>query len=376
MGSSHPACLAKVDTGALSHDGGASAVMNGDLMYVAGGYGLAVFDLSDPAQPKRVGDVQSTGAIRSDKYKGQHVEIARLAAELVLVGNTLYVAGNKGLSIFDVSDPPAPKLVVEAFDTEAIADGSEAALAVRKNFLYVAGGKGFRVLDISSPTSPKPVGKVIDTNTLSFDGGAAMLIGGDNEGDGPTPGCMPCAGSTASTSIMYIAGGKGLSVFDVSVPDAPRKVGETLDIGASADSGAGAALSILGSNLYVAGGKGLAVMDISNPLQPHRLGEVITTDAISWASGAALAFVGCEDVTRTGTMLVAGGKGLRVMSLADPQKPEKIGEAINTGALSDEGGAQLVINGDYAYAIGGKGLVVVDLEKIGALIDATAPLVG
>lgn len=304
------------------------------------------------------------------------MEMARLAADLALVGNTLYVVGNKGLSIFDVSDPPAPKLVVEAFETEAISHEGEAALAVRKNLLYVAGGKGLRVLDISNPTSPKLVGKVIDTDALSFDGGAAILIGDDNEGDGPTPGCMPCAGAKASTSIMYIVGGKGLAVLDISVPDAPRKVGETIATGALADSSAGAALSLLGSNLYVAGGKGLAVMDISNPLQPQRIGEVMTTEAISWASGAALAFVGCEDATRTGTMLVAGGKGLRVMSLADPQQPAKMGDVIDTGALSDEGGAHIVINGAQAYVLGGKGLVVVDLEKIGALVDATAPLVG
>lgn len=371
--SSHAACVAQVNTGALSNDGGAGVALSGDRMYIAGGHGLAVFDLSDPALPKRIGDVIETGVIRSTKDHGKAQESARLAAELALVGSTLFVAGNKGLAVFDVSDPDTPQRIRQ-LDTGAIAWSSEAALAVRANFLYIAGGKGLAVFDISDPTSPKLVRDVIDTTVLSFDGGAAILFADTVDSDMPISSLNCCVGgSSTAMPIMYVAGGKGIAVFDVSKPEAPRKVGESIDSGALSSSCAGATMGIQESTLYVAGGKGLAVLDISNPLEPQRIGDVIDTGAISYQSGAALAFVGCEDATRTGTMLVAGGKGLRVFSLANPRQPEEVGNVIETGALSDPGGSQLVLYGPHVYVIGGNGLVVLDPVKLGALEDAAAP---
>mmetsp|Transcript_118717 Transcript_118717/g.296012 ORF Transcript_118717/g.296012 Transcript_118717/m.296012 type:complete len:362 (-) Transcript_118717:82-1167(-) len=355
MGSAHASCIARVDTGALSHEGGAGVALNGDLMYIAGGHGLAVFDLSDPALPKRLGSVIDTGVIRANKTHTQHHhESARLAAELVLVDNELFVAGNKGLAVFDVSDAAAPKPVA-TLDTGALSHEGDSALAVCGKLLYVAGGKGLAVIDISDPTSLKPACDVIDTKALSYDGGAAIALA--SEADCAVP-------------VMYVAGGKGLAVFDISTPEAPKKIGDTIDTGALSSSQAGATIGLLGNVMHVVGGKGVSVFDISNPLEPQRLGGVIDTGAIGWAGDVALAYVGCEDVERRDTMLIAGGKGLRVFSIADPQKPEAIGEVIDTGALASDGGAQLVAHGPYVYVIGGKGLVVLDPVK--ADIDVAA----
>jgi len=341
----------------MSHEGGAGVWVSGNLMYIAGGHGLGVFDLSDPELPKRIGDIQSTGVIRSDKAHSQHHhESARLAAELALVGSALFCAGNKGLAVFDVSDPASPQKLT-TFDTGALSHSGDSALAVVGNLLYVAGGNGLAVIDISDPASLKRVGDVIDTKTLTHDGGSSIKL------TDQTNCAMP---------IMYVAGGKGLSVFDISTPEAPNKIGETIDTGALSCAQAGAEIGLLGSVMYVLGGKGLSVFDISNPLEPQRVGDVIDTGAIGYAGDVALAFVGCEDAEQRDTMLVAGGKGLRLFSIADPQKPEAIGEVIKTGALASDGGAQLVPHGDYVYALGGKGLAVICPSKAGIHADASA----
>merc|ERR1712150_330594 len=171
----------------------------------------------------------------------------------------------------------------------------------------------------------KRVGDVIDTKALSVDGGTAIALAED--------------GGACAMPVMYVAGGKGLAIFDISTPEAPKKIGETIDTGALSHSEAGATIGLLGSVMYVVGGYGVSVFDISNPLEPQRIGGVIETGAIGYAGDVALAFVGCDDVEQRDTMVIAGGKGLRVFSIANPQQPEAIGEVIETGALSCDGGA-------------------------------------
>jgi len=344
MGSAHSSRIAYVDTGALSHEGGAGVATNGNLLFAVGGHGLVVFDISNPEDPKKLGSVIETGVIRASKtHTKDYHEVARLAAECVLVGDVLFVAGNKGLASFDVSNPAAPEHK-STLNTGAISHSSDAALAVLGNLLYVAGGDGLAVINISDPTELKRVGDVIDTKALSMSGGAAITI---------------------TESIMYVAGGKGLAVFNIENPQAPTKVGETIDTGALSDSQAGATLGLLGSVMYVLGGKGLAVFDLSDPLKPQRIGDVINTDTISWDGDVAMEFVGCKDVQQRDTLVIAGGKGLRVFSIADPKQPQAIGEVINTGALASSGGAQLVTHGPHMYVIGGKGLAVLDPTKAG-----------
>ena len=42
--------------------------------------------------------------------------------------------------------------------------------------LYVAGGKGLAVFDLANPDLPRKVGKTVDTGVLNYNGGAALAL--------------------------------------------------------------------------------------------------------------------------------------------------------------------------------------------------------
>ena len=101
--------MAKISTGAISHDSGAAAVIVGQYMYVAGGNGLAVFDIvSDPFNPGKVGKTISTGAL---SHGG--------GSSMLIRDEFLYIAGGNGLSVFSLRNPLAPTKIGETIKTGA-----------------------------------------------------------------------------------------------------------------------------------------------------------------------------------------------------------------------------------------------------------------
>jgi hypothetical protein len=77
-------------------------------------------------------------------------------------GNYAYVvAGGSGLQVIDVSNPAHPQRV-GGYDTIGAATG----VAVSGNYAYVADGfAGLQVIDVSNPANPQRVGGY-DTSTL------------------------------------------------------------------------------------------------------------------------------------------------------------------------------------------------------------------
>ena len=114
-----------------------SVAVDGDALYVAdGSAGLAIADVSDPAQATIVGRLPIAGP-------AQYVEIDR-ERDIAYVA-----AGALGVVVVDVSDPAAP---VEL----AVADtpGSALGVALAGGHAFVADWNDARVYDMSDPASP------------------------------------------------------------------------------------------------------------------------------------------------------------------------------------------------------------------------------
>ncbi len=136
----------------------------GNYAYVVLGLGgLAVIDVSHPANPVRVGGYDTSGVARS----------------VAVSGNYAYVAdGPAGLQVIDVSDP-THCVRVGGYDTV----GEPYGVALSGNFAYVAdGSSGLQVIDVSNPTNCVWVGGY---DTRGYAAGVAVVAGRIYVADGP-----------------------------------------------------------------------------------------------------------------------------------------------------------------------------------------------
>jgi parallel beta-helix repeat protein len=278
------------------------AVSGSRACVAAGGAGLRVVDVSDPANPVEIGVWDSPG----------------YAEGVAVAGNTVYLAdGPYGLRVVDVSEPAHPVPVGAAYDMNYAFE-----VAVSGHHAYIAAaGAGLLVADVSDPVHPVEVG-TLDTP------GYAYGVAGDREG----------------RPYVYVADGwEGVRLVDVSNPSAPIAVSTYKTPGWAFDT------TISGTRAYVADAfMGLRVLDVSDPTHPVELGGYET--AGGHAGSVAVAGNTAYVADRNG--------GLRVMSVADPAHPTQVGLY---DPLSYADGVW--VDGDYAYVAAGKyGLRVVDIS--------------
>jgi hypothetical protein len=180
---------------------------------------LQVIDVSNPANPQRVGGYKTSGE----------------AYGVTLSGNYAYVAdGTNGLQVINLSNPANPQRV-GGYDTS----GYARAVAMSGNYAYVADStSGLQVIDVSNPANPQRVGGY-DTSGEAYD--------------------VALSGNYAYVADLM----GGLQVIDISNPANPQWVGGT-NIYASG-------VAVSGNYAYVASA-GLQVIDVSNPASPQRVG--------------------------------------------------------------------------------------------------------
>jgi hypothetical protein len=113
----------------------------GSYAYTADLYGLTVYDVSDPANPAKVGELL----------------LPEEASGVAVSGSVAYVAdGESGLQIIDVTDPSAPSRL-GSYDTPGYAWD----VALFGNVAYVADeASGLQIIDVSDPTAPSLIGSV------------------------------------------------------------------------------------------------------------------------------------------------------------------------------------------------------------------------
>jgi hypothetical protein len=221
---------------------------------------LSVIDISDPKAPFEIGHVRASGRV---------VEIE---------GNRAYVAYWDKLTILDASKPETP-IQIEVFNAPAPIN----AMTMAGHLAYIGWGicyraactRGMSVLNVSDPTAPKVVGS---SDAISF-GSPVVSVGhyiyaGPNMIDVSQPAEPVGAGRWTKlegrpTSIAvtgdraYVANDQGvLTMLDVSNPESPVEMGAHRVLPPT-----NSALTVVGDHVYVANGNagGLHVIDVSNP---------------------------------------------------------------------------------------------------------------
>ncbi|MEZ4654143.1 MAG: hypothetical protein R3E12_11305 [Candidatus Eisenbacteria bacterium] len=172
---------------------GMDVAVSDGLVYVGTlGYGLRVYDVSDPAAP----------VLLSTYADGTDVKA------VIADGSTVYTTGEDGLNVLDMADPNNPALV-----GNFPAAGSSTGLWVSGNVVYLADYKTITAVDVTNGASPVSLGSLTLPGTSSiirlFETGATLYVG------------------RAGVD-------QGLSILDVSNPSTPTLVGTDRGVGSMA----------------------------------------------------------------------------------------------------------------------------------------------
>lgn len=360
--------------------------VSGTLAYVAaGGSGLRVVDISNPALPTEIGAWDSRG----------------YANGIAVAGSIAYLAdGPYGLRVVDVSKPSQPVEVGSAYPVNYAFK-----VAVQGRYAYIAAaGAGLLIADVTDPTHPVEVGSLTTGGYaygVAVSGGSAYvadgweglkIISATNPGQPVLVGAYKTPGwafgVTVTGNKAYVADAiGGLRVIEVADASHPVEVarsempkGNAVNVavtdgvayvtdrfvGLSSVSLSGAssltqigsyrsfayadAVAVAGNRAYVATNVGLAVVDVSDPSRPGQLGNLdlggyATSVSVSgqWACVA---------------MGGAGGTGLRIVDVSDPVHLSNVATHIKApGAYRD-----MVVSGGIAYSANEWGLEMVRIS--------------
>jgi hypothetical protein len=302
-------------------------VISGNYAYVAaGGAGLHIVDVSDPAAPFEVGYCETPGYARS----------------LTISGDYAYIADQSGgLRILDISDPVEPTEI--GFCTPASVNG----VAVAGNFAYLTCGSsaGLWVVDISNPTLPLEVGhwemvgsmfavEVFNDYAYVAAGGADLKI--IDVSDPTTPVLVDSCevpGTAWDVTISTINGDyafvacHGLAVFSLSDPAAPDSISHL-------DGFIFKAVVVSQDYAYIAnGGYGWHIADISNIYSPVIISSLDTpVDALGIGMTGNVAYI------------TDSFGGLQIFDVSIPTDPAEL-NSFGWGVL----GNSVAIEGDLAY---------------------------
>jgi hypothetical protein len=314
----------------------------------AGGAGLLIYDISDPANPSFVVGVDSLQYCEginiatpyaylaagnrthivdiSDPtapvYAGRIPEISGYHQDVNVISGHAYVCDfENGIHVVDVTNPSSPNEVTFVPLNFGVAD-----ILFDGNFAYVANRAfGLQILDITTPSAPT-LGALFDTQgTLRKVAFGAITISG-------TP-----------TGHIFGADVTAIRAINVSTPATPVESG-AITVSAAVP---GSAFSTFldGDKAYVAyGSAGIRILDIANPANVTQLGEFNTPgDARKVVVKDDVAFVADRDA------------GVRVIDVSNPASPTEI-TSFSTPRARD-----IAISGDYVFAaVSDSGLAIFD----------------
>jgi hypothetical protein len=282
------------------------------LAFVAGGVdGVAVYDVVDPAAPRRVAVFSTTPGF------------ARGVA--LNHSQAIVTTGDRGLLVLDVSDLQRPR-VLSALDTrgdtwDVITDDDQAFVVDRN--------AGLLIVDVSAPDQPRVVAR------LEFPG--------------------PSTGLAVASDAAYVLSLTGrLRAYSVADVRQPVLIGE-MDV-----PGEGWSLELNGSTAYVETNTGFAIVDVADPanmtllsstpallgghnLQPH--GFAVAGNTVYVIGGIPLV-VG-ENVTA----------GLLVYDVSSRSAPRQVGRCWLPTLPAD-----IVLDGPTAFILSMEGLLAVDVS--------------
>ena len=251
-------------------------VENGRAYIADGQAGLSIFDLSDPEAPRLVGAVMDS---------------LNEAWGVAVQGDRAYLAyGYKELAVVDVSQPERPRILGEL---EYPQPGYGFDVALRDTMAYVAADAQFLAVGVADARYPNLVYQYRYPRGLrgvAVEGDRCYLaleqlgIAIWNVGVWPpvqisgldTP--ANARSVAAATSIAYVADGRdGLVIVDATDPAQPRAVA-TLPLAGYANR-----VSVTDTLVYVGcSAAGLAIVNVKDPAEPFLVAQV----KLSYTRGA------------------------------------------------------------------------------------------
>jgi hypothetical protein len=359
--------------------------LSGQLVFLAGGDGLRIVDVSTPAVP-----------VCRSSYTNGYVN------SVTVVGRYAYLLGD-GLHVLDISDPAQPR------EVGMLAGVWGSCIIVRGTSAYVtSSGNSLQVIDVTDPAQPRLVGALatnrnmsrvdvagqyayvtvppywdyINGNSVRYAGYLAVIDISDSAHPRLTF-TLTVDGDACDVVVSgqqaYLAdGGAGLKVVDIRLPNSPMIIASATSIQPAQS------VCVSGPAAYVATyDAGLQVMDISNAYSPRLMGTVTTTGfAQSVVVSGRYAYLadgvrglqvlditdpqqptlsgGCRDVWPT-SVTVAGQRlflvPFQVLDITDPTRPQAL------GAIDDNSCVNVALDRDVAYLTGYPGLRTVDVSQ-------------
>ena len=401
-------------------------ILAGETLYVSTEKtGVLVYDVANPAQPH----------LLSRFHEGNR------AMKIAVEENRLFLGDKSGdISIYDVSAPSSPVLE-RTFpgnaratdfsldgDTLYVADayaglveldlksqdpadfkkvdlsGMARAVSLRDGYAYVASGLGgLQIIDLSLFDVPqdfvrlKPSVRsrsVFKEGDLLFHADVSSVQLLKRSG----PGHVQIVATLQAKNVydlekngdfLYLANRNGISIYEVSDPNRPVRLGEVTLPGSSNE------IVVVGSRLFVSSPKGLYVLDLADPTHPRLIETFPMTYPRAMATNGTHLYVGTRyngvqifDLhdgqspslvgsytlqwplahferilaieERSGLLYLATGEnGLQIVDVKNPAQPELLGSVAIPGYSR---GVQL--EGDRAYVLDARnGVSLVDISS-------------
>ncbi|MCH8836377.1 MAG: hypothetical protein IIA60_01090 [Candidatus Marinimicrobia bacterium] len=280
--------------------------------------------------------LQAKNLTQLANFRPQNYELL----DVELVGNLAYIPGGLlGLDIIDISDPAAPRSISQ-IQIEGCAWGRVYAWHVSSNYAYGSGREcGIRILNVSNVNLPSDIGSYRnqDGSYEHADGWQDFLFAavhalGVEVIDRSDPTALAhikwvntenawAVTVSADGQYLYVAdGAAGLKIIDIRDPQAAVVVGQAAASGTAKD------IATAGNFLFVAvGAKGVDMFDVSRHSTPRLVANYNTSGYASRVSvsGNLVAVSDWDDVEvlewdPTPALRLVGYKntGGRVMALA------------------------------------------------------------
>jgi len=386
--------------------------VSGNYAYVAAGQaGLQIIDISDPTSPIFAGSFVTLGStIKNISVSGVEDNITGSVDGVYLVGNYIYLVGQPGLLVIDVSDPMSPTLV-GSHDIQSVASfntygyyGYYAPIFnvyVANNYAYVSDTEELLMIDVSNPVTTAVSGRIQtlgEAVSVHVSGDYAYVNALSSEEihvfldlsaiNIVEPKNMEITSELSdSFFISYIAGPNysdlyvadnylyqpfdsppELRIIDISDPASPILTGSfVFEIAPDTFSQYTVGnVYVSGSYAYVSLIKGawegpysawLWIIDISDPKAPTKTSSIRVPNKLRGTHGVYVA--------GNFAYLASGESGLLVVDVKDPAAPFIVSRYDTSSSVQD-----VYVSDSYAYlADGDAGLSVIDVS------DPTSPFI-
>lgn len=301
------------------------ATVHGDHIYLWVHEGLAIVDVSDPADPVELGHIRTpTGQV---VVAGSH---AYVGGRTKLPGNTVPYRYSGWLRVLDVSDPTTPK---EIAYLETPVDTTD--LTVDGDYVYVLGKRGpndprrLQVFDASDPANVHEVAHFeipAYASRLQVTDGYAYVA----EHTGPTPGWLKVFDATRPTDLVMVGHYEGLEWGSIGLGVFPSS-----DYAYMVTTNPGG------------GGGWLQVVDIADPTSPTTVG---VADVLKQGVVRRVAFEQSGNYVylaygRSGLHIVSG---LQIVDISDPTNPVEAGHYYTQSSARN---VAVSATGEYVYLV-------------------------